>query len=112
MNGNARAPALLEDDDDLDDQDMVHKTDEFDRKYLDERSWETLAEDEHGRLIASGQAAVHRKRLRPAEGAVRIRRGLMRSASRKLVGPPLLLCRALLSLLSTDCNGAIMLCRR
>lgn len=64
----------LEDDDQLD----VHHTDEFDRRYMDERSWETLREDEHGRLVAAGQPTSQRKRVRAADAGVRIRRGLMR----------------------------------
>jgi hypothetical protein len=74
----AKVARYLEEDQDEDDNAEVHKTDEFDRRYLDERSWETLAEDEHGRLVAAGQSDVQRKRLRPTGTGVRIRRGLMR----------------------------------
>ena len=82
MTGPAPKQAIyLEDDQDEDDVAETHKNDDFDRKYLDERSWETLTEDEHGRLIAANQTAVHRKRMRPTETGVRIRRGLMRCAS-------------------------------
>jgi hypothetical protein len=77
----AAARTLLEDDFDQDDQVDVHRNDAFDRRYLDERSWEALKEDEHGRLVASSHVTVQRKRARPEEGGQRLRRGLMRCAS-------------------------------
>jgi transcription initiation factor TFIIH subunit 2 len=73
-----RAPACLEEDADEDEEIGAHDHNEFDRKYLDERSWEALVEDEHGRLVTLGHGGVHRKRLRPAEASSRVRRGLIR----------------------------------
>lgn len=73
-------PVLEDDDDDAEEDVGGHRTDAFERRYLDERSWEALAEDEHGRLVASTTAAVQRKRVRAADTGERVRRGLIRRA--------------------------------
>lgn len=76
-------PVLEDDDDDAEEDVGGHRTDAFERRYLDERSWEALAEDEHGRLVASTTAAVQRKRVRAADTGERVRRGLIRCTSRR-----------------------------
>jgi hypothetical protein len=70
---------FIDDDDEYDDQGTeVHVTDAFERAYRDDRSWETLAEDEHGRLIASREVGGQRKRYRQVQDVSRVRRGLIR----------------------------------
>jgi hypothetical protein len=59
----------------------AHRTDEFDRKYLDDRSWEVLVEDERGRLVAAQATTLHKRSVRATDTSSRIRRGLIRFAS-------------------------------
>lgn len=78
MNASTSAGKFLEDDDG--DEDVVaHRTDAFERKYMDDRSWEVLVEDEHGRLVGAEAATLHKRRVRATDRTSRIRRGLIRS---------------------------------
>jgi len=65
---------MEDDDDDIEE----HKTQAFERQYLDERSWENLVEKD-GRLVSTKAATVHRKRTRADALDSRIRRGMIRS---------------------------------
>jgi hypothetical protein len=71
--------ALREPDDDEDEDDLdEHKTDAFERQYLDDRSWENLVEDEQGRLVATQATVVQRRKLRSDRVTSRVRRGMIR----------------------------------
>lgn len=80
----ARQQGFLNPDVDEDDEEDLagHNTAAFERQYLDDRSWELLKEDEHGRLVASSAVVNRRKRHRTVDARQRIRRGMIRYAVR------------------------------
>jgi transcription initiation factor TFIIH subunit 2 len=87
MEAAAAAAALFAEDDgaggeDVDPGEAAAELAAFERTYEDERSWEALAEDEHGRLRAPDDggagAAARRRRALAAAAAARVRRGLIR----------------------------------
>ena len=78
----SRAAAKLNENVDDSDEDeeqgtVAHVSVAFERTYRDERSWEVLAEDEHGRLVAS-RTTNKLKRQRTVQDTSRVRRGLIR----------------------------------
>ncbi|KAK9072597.1 hypothetical protein SSX86_009032 [Deinandra increscens subsp. villosa] len=83
--GNGKRKPVNEEEDDEDDDGNERDTEAWEKAYADERSWESLQEDESGLLRPIDNQALHhaqyRRRLRSlssASAASRIQKGLIR----------------------------------
>ncbi|GKF57508.1 hypothetical protein Tco_0171045, partial [Tanacetum coccineum] len=78
---NGRAKHLAEDDDE-DDDNNERDLEAWERAYAEDRSWESLQEDESGLLRPIDNQSLHhaqyRRRLRSLSSSDRIQKGLIR----------------------------------